>query len=74
MKEGEEVTKYAVTLMTVASVVIEVEAEDEEAAVEAAFEKTPSPAWDWPDMGEWSLPSEIFPDLNKPEDDISVVD
>lgn len=48
--------KYRVYLEAVASVSIEVEAEDYDSAVEEAFERTPSPAWDWPDMGDWYFP------------------
>ena len=66
--------QYAVTLVTTASVVIKVEAEDEEAAIEAAFDQAPSAAWDWPDIGDWSLPSEMFPDVNNSSDDIQLLD
>lgn len=66
--------QYAVTLVTVASVVIEVEAEDEEAAIEAAFDQAPSAAWDWPDMGDWQLPSEMDPDRNNANDDVQLID
>lgn len=61
--------KYSVTLYTTASVVIDVEADDVESAVEAAYENTPSQGWDWPDMGDWQTASEMFPGDFKPEDD-----
>ena len=48
--------KYRVYLEAVASVSIEVEAADQDSAIAAAFEHTPSAAWDWPDMGDWYFP------------------
>ena len=61
--------KFAVTLMTVMSTVIEVEAESRDDAIEEAFNLAPSPGWDWPDIGDWALPSELFPESNSPQDD-----
>lgn len=69
--EGENMTKYSVTLVTVMSTVIEVEAEDREGAIELAFEEAPTPAWDWPDIGDWCLPSELFPGSSAPDDDVT---
>lgn len=66
-------SKFRVTLLTVMSTTIEVEADDREAAIEEAFDRTPSPAWDWPDIGDWELPSDMFPAVNKPEDDVEEV-
>jgi hypothetical protein len=63
-------SKFQVTIMTVMSTTIEVEADDRETAIDEAFEQAPSPAWDWPDIGEWQLPSEMFPKANRPEDDV----
>ena len=57
--------QYRVTLETIASVTVEVEAEDKDAAVEEAFNEAPSgvcaqcSGWgqEWSmDMGEWDTP------------------
>jgi hypothetical protein len=61
--------KYRVTFVTVASWPVEIEAEDQEAAIEAAFGELPSSAHNWPEIGDWTLPSDLFPQWNKPEDD-----
>lgn len=66
--------KYGVNLYTTASVHIEVEADDAEAAIEAAFDQAPSAAWDWPDMGDWVTGSEMFPDQYKPDEDAELID
>ena len=65
--------KFAVNLVTMASVNVVVEAEDAEAAIDLAFENAPSAAWDWPDMGEWALGSEMFPKLYSADDDVREV-
>lgn len=49
-------TKYRVYLEAVASVSVEVEAESEDEAIDLAFEETPNPAWNGPDMGDWYFP------------------
>ncbi|WIA95841.1 hypothetical protein [Curtobacterium sp. MCBA15_004] len=66
--------QYAVTLVTTASTVIQVEADDEEAAIVAAFDQAPSAAWNWPEIGDWQLPSEMFPDVNNAGDDVQLVE
>lgn len=50
---GRNDMQYKVLLETVASVVVTVEADSDEEAVDLAFENAPSPAWDWPDLGDW---------------------
>ncbi len=70
--------KYRVYLQTVASVSIEVEAEDKEAAIDAAFEEAPSgvcaqcSGWGrkWSlDVGEWG--TEGFKvDTDTPDDEV----
>jgi hypothetical protein len=67
--------KFRVYLVTTASTVVEVEAEDGEEAIEKAFE-TPlpyAPAFAGFDLGDWTLPSELMPEFNKPEDDYEEV-
>lgn len=56
--------KYRVNLVTVASTTIEVEAADEDLAIDAAFEsELPyAPAFANYEFGEWMLSSELFPD------------
>lgn len=49
-------SKYRVYLENVMSVSVEVEADTEDEAIEAAFGQTPSAGWDWPDMGDWYFP------------------
>lgn len=51
-------TKYRVVLEAVASIVVEVEADSEDEAVDLAFDHTPSQGWDWPDLGEWYFPGD----------------
>lgn len=65
--------KYRVTFVAVASWPVEIEADDGEAAIEAAFDQLPSQAYNWPDIGEWTLPSDLFPQWNKPEDDVEEI-
>jgi hypothetical protein len=68
-------TKYKVYLVAVASTVIEVEAEDGDAAVEAAFEHSLpyAPYGCGFDLGDWGTASELWPRFNKPEDDYEEV-
>jgi len=66
--------KFEVTLMSVASTVVSVEAESRNDAIDLAFEQAPTPAWDWPDMGDWALPSEMFPESNTEKDDVTELD
>ena len=54
-------TKYRVYLEAVASVSVEVEADSEDEAIDLAFEHTPSPAWNWPDLGDWYFPADERP-------------
>ncbi|KTS90694.1 hypothetical protein NS183_07905 [Microbacterium testaceum] len=56
--------KYKVLLETIASTVVEVEADDEESAIEAAYKDTPVAAWNWPEIGEWEFPPDSTPSLN----------
>jgi hypothetical protein len=68
-------TKYRVYLAAVASAVIEVEADNEDDALDMAYENAPSNniTTDF-ELGDWSTSSELFPEFNKPEDDIEVID
>ncbi len=70
-------SKYIVYLVATVSTAVEVEAEDGNEAVEIAFEQ------DLPrlnisngsmDMGDWSTPSDLFPNWSKPEDDYELVE
>ena len=65
--------KFEVSLVAVASVNVMVEAEDREAAIDLAFEDAPHAAWNWPDMGEWTLGSELFPKSHSADDDVREV-
>jgi len=49
--------KYRVYLVAVAEATVEVEAEDRESAIEAAFENAPAGAI----VGEWTLGSDLWP-------------
>lgn len=66
--------KYRVYLLAVAEAVVEVEANDENEAIELAFQNAPAGAnvTNEFDMGEWSLASDLFPG-RKSEDDYEVV-
>lgn len=68
--------RYAVYLVTTASTVIEVEAEDGEDAIEKAFEQgTPTPCHQEEfDLGDWTTSSELFPQWSKPEDDYEIIE
>lgn len=63
-------SKYRVFLVAIAEAVVEVEAEDVDAAIELAFENAPSGANvsnDF-DMGDWSLASDIWSHRRAEED------
>ena len=68
--------KYRVHLVTVASTIVEVEAEDGEQALEAAFDgDLPyAPGFADYEFGEWTTASELFPKGNNPEDDYEEID
>lgn len=67
--------KYRVYIDAVASTMVEVEAEDENEAIELALEQAPSNnATTNFDLGEWSTPSDLFPEHNKPEDDYELIE
>lgn len=68
--------RFQVYLVTTASCVIEVEAEDGEAAVELALqEDLPyAPAFAGFDLGDWTTASELWPQHSKPEDDYDEFD
>jgi len=57
--------KYRVYLEAVASISVEVEAEDEDGAIDKAFEHAPSPGWDWPDLGDWYFPADERDDIKR---------
>lgn len=68
---------YRVRLVRTASAVFDVEADDEDQAIEAAFEQAPAGlchqcAQTVELAGEWALP-ELHPLFNKPEDDVEKV-
>ncbi len=74
--------KYRVYLQTVASVSIEVEAEDKEAAIDAAFEEVPSgvcaqcSGWGqkWGlDLGEWGT-EQFKVDMDAPDDVVEEIE
>lgn len=70
-------SKYIVYLVATVSTAVEVEADSGDEAVDLAFEQ------DLPrlnisnenmDMGDWSTPSDLFPQFSKPEDDYELVE
>jgi hypothetical protein len=70
--------KYRVYLVTTASATVEVEADDTEQAIELAFQEAPGGlchqcARDY-DLGDLQLSSEMFPQFNKPENDVEEVE
>lgn len=67
--------KFNVYLVTTASTVIEVEAENGEEAVAKAFEQDLpyAGAFDPYEFGDWSTPSELFPGHAHPRDDYKEV-
>lgn len=64
--------KYEVTLVATASTTVEVEAESEDEAREAVWERDLpyASAFAGYDLGDWNFPSDADPEWNKPEDDI----
>ena len=68
--------KYNVYLLAVASTVVEVEAEDKDAAYEAAYEQglPYADAFCGFDLGDWELGSTMFPEGSTFEEDIVEVD
>ena len=70
--------KYRVFLNAVVSTTVEVEAEDGDAAVEEALaDGLPGLMFlnhTYPDVGEWTTPSDLFPEYAKPEDDYEKVE
>ena len=64
--------KYDVYLVAVASTVVEVEAEDKEAAIEAAYQQGLPYAGYGSDfeLGEWELASDLFPGVNSSDNDV----
>lgn len=52
-------SKYRVYLEATASVAVDVEADSEDEAIDLALENAPTPASNWPDMGEWNFPGDI---------------
>lgn len=67
--------KYRVYLQTIASTVVEVEAEDGERAIELAFDQDLPcpPAFARYEFGDWQTASDMFPQWSKPEDDYEEV-
>lgn len=66
--------KYNVYLVTTASATVKVEAEDPESAIEQAFQEAPGGLChqcgrDY-DLGDLQLSSELFPQINSPENDV----
>lgn len=51
-------TKYRVYIETVASAVVEVDASNQEEAIDAALENAPSANHTWPDIGDWYFPAD----------------
>lgn len=68
--------KYRVYLVSTASAVVEVEAEDGEQAVENAFEGglPYADASAGFDLGDWSLPSEVYGSDADPQDDYEEIE
>jgi hypothetical protein len=68
--------KYRVYMFTTASTTVEVEADTQSEAIDAAFESSLpyAPAFSGFDLGEWSLGSEMYPETYKLEDDAELVD
>jgi hypothetical protein len=72
------VSTYRVYLVATASATVKVEADDPEQAIERAFEEAPgglcySCTRDY-DIGDLQLSSEMFPEFNKPENDVELVE
>lgn len=66
-------SKFIVYLAAVVSTSVEVEADSgEEAIEEAIYQGVPGLMFldhTYPDVGDWTTPSEMYPEWNKPEDD-----
>jgi hypothetical protein len=67
--------KFIVYLVSTASTSVTVEAEDGEDAVEKAFQTSLPYAGAFAgfDLGDWTTPSDLMPQFNKPEDDYEEV-
>lgn len=70
--------RYLVHMAQVVHATKEVEAPDPDGAIEKAFlEGLPHLMFGdhtYPDEGEWCSPSELFPDINRPEDDYTLLE
>ena len=66
--------KYRVYLVTEASASVEVEADSEEEAIEKAFENAPYSCHQCPEIGDWALPSEMYPNKFKGEEDVEKIE
>ncbi|MDF2915977.1 MAG: hypothetical protein K0S70_194 [Microbacterium sp.] len=69
--------KFRVYIQTVASAYVEIEADDGDAAVEKAFEEGNfpyAPGFAEYEFGEWTTPSELFPEQAKSEDDYELIE
>ena len=64
---------YRVYLVTEASASVEVEADSEEEAVERAFEEAPYTCHQCPEIGDWALLSETYPERFKMGDDVEKI-
>lgn len=66
--------KYQVSLYNVAQFFVEVEADSEEEAIDLAFDEAPGENITMGfDLGDWALPSEMFPSSYKAEDDVKEI-
>lgn len=66
--------KYRVYLVTEASASVTVEADSEEEAIEKAFENAPYSCHQCPEIGDWTLLSEMYPEQFKSSDDIEKIE
>lgn len=64
---------YRVYLVTEASASVEVEADNPEDAVEKAFDRAPSNCHACPDVGDWALLSEKYPNEFSESDDVEEI-
>lgn len=64
---------YRVYLVTEASASVEVEADSEEEAIERAFEEAPYACHQCPEIGDWALLSEMYPEKFKMGDDVEKI-
>lgn len=67
--------KYKVYLVTEASTIIEVEAEDQDSAIVQAFEgELPyAGAFDTYELGDWLLGSDMYPNAKNPLKDVEEI-